>query len=113
LIFLAFHPPIAFTQVVELYELVIFDEAHKLGADRQPDFTLRRINRYRVAEALAGIQLGVPRWSLNWPSQHLLLLTATPHPRLLRVQDPFGKLVVRTGGVRIDSPALFDAAERD
>jgi hypothetical protein len=37
---------------------------------------------------------------------------ASPHPRLLRVQDPFGKLVVRAkGGVRIDETAIFDAAE--
>ena len=38
----------------------------------------------------------------------------TPHPRLLRVQDPFGKLVVHAkGGVRIDETAIFDAAEGD
>ena len=38
----------------------------------------------------------------------------TPHPRLLRVQDPFGKLVVKAkGGVRIDESAIFDAAEGD
>jgi hypothetical protein len=38
----------------------------------------------------------------------------SPHPRLLRVRDPFGKMVVKAkGGVRIDGPALFDAAERD
>ena len=39
---------------------------------------------------------------------------ATPHPRLLRVQDPFGKLVVKAkGGVRIDETAIFGAAEGD
>jgi len=64
---------------VEPYELVIFDEAHKLGADRQPDFTIRKTERYRVAEALAGIQLGEARWSLDWSCSHLLLMTATPH----------------------------------
>ena len=36
----------------------------------------------------------------------------TPHPRLLRIQDPFGKLVVRSkGGVRIEETAIFGAAE--
>jgi hypothetical protein len=36
----------------------------------------------------------------------------TPHPRLLRVRDPFGKLVVRAkGSVRIDGAAIFEAAE--
>ena len=64
---------------VEPYDLCIFDECHKLGADRQPDFTIRKTDRYRVAEALAGIQLGDPRWSLDWAATHLLLLTATPH----------------------------------
>src|SRR4051812_7405763 len=64
---------------VEPYDLCIFDEAHKLGADRQPDFTIRKTDRYRVAEALAGIQLGDPRWSLDWSCSHLLLMTATPH----------------------------------
>ena len=39
---------------VEPYDLCIFDEAHKLGADRQPDFTIRKTDRYRVAEALGG-----------------------------------------------------------
>jgi hypothetical protein len=38
----------------------------------------------------------------------------TPHPRLLRVRDPFGKLIVKAkGGVRIDETAIFDAAEGD
>ena len=64
---------------VEPYDLIIFDEAHKLGADRQPDFTIRRTDRYRLAEALAGIPVGDPRWSLDWSCNHLLLLTATPH----------------------------------
>ncbi len=40
---------------VEPYDLVIFDEAHKLSADRLPDYTLRRTDRYRLAEALAGV----------------------------------------------------------
>ena len=51
---------------VEPYDLCIFDEAHKLSADRQPDFTIRKTDRYRVAEALAGVQVGDPRWSLDW-----------------------------------------------
>jgi len=40
---------------VEPYDLVIFDEVHKLSADREPDFTVRKTDRYRLAEALAGI----------------------------------------------------------
>ncbi len=64
---------------VEAYDLAIFDEAHKLGADRQPDFTIRMTDRYRLAEALAGIPAGDSRWSLDWACNHLMLLTATPH----------------------------------
>jgi SNF2 family DNA or RNA helicase len=61
------------------YDLVIFDEAHKLSADREADLSLRRTDRYRVAEALAGVSTEEKRWSLTWNCQHLLLLTATPH----------------------------------
>jgi len=66
-------------QGIEPYDLCIFDEAHKLSADRQPDFSIRRTDRYRVAEALAGVPGGDPRWLLDWSSHHMLLLTATPH----------------------------------
>jgi hypothetical protein len=38
----------------------------------------------------------------------------TPHPRLLRVCDLFGKLVVMAeGNVRIEGRVVFDAAEED
>src|SRR5712691_6109049 len=37
---------------------------------------------------------------------------ATAHPRLLRIQDPFGKLIVRAkGSVIIDEPEIFAVAE--
>ncbi|GAC1348264.1 MAG: helicase-related protein [Ktedonobacteraceae bacterium] len=61
------------------YDLVIFDEAHKLAADREPDLRFRRTDRYRLAETLAGIPAEEPRWALSWSCHHLLLLTATPH----------------------------------
>ena len=64
---------------VEPYDLVVFDEAHKLSADRQPDFTVRKTDRYRLAESLSGAYTSEPRWSLSWSAHHLLLLTATPH----------------------------------
>ena len=64
---------------VEPYDLVIFDEAHKLSADREPDFSVRKTDRYLLAEALAGIAHDDPRWQLDWSCRHLLLLTATPH----------------------------------
>lgn len=61
------------------YDLVIFDEAHKLSASREPDLRVRKTDRYRLAEALASVPIGDDRFSLNWSCHHLLLLTATPH----------------------------------
>lgn len=61
------------------YDLVIFDESHKLAADREADLRIRKTDRYRLAEALAGIPMDEPRWTLSWSCHHILLLTATPH----------------------------------
>ena len=63
----------------EPYDLVIFDEAHKLSADRQQDYRVRKTYRYRLAESIAGAGPGEGRWHLPWSARHLLLLTATPH----------------------------------
>ncbi len=63
----------------DAYDLVVFDEAHKLSADRQPDFRVRKTDRYKLAEALAGAEVEDEHWELSWSAQHLLLLTATPH----------------------------------
>ena len=90
---------------VRPYDLVIFDEAHKLSADRQPDFTVRKTDRYKLAEALAGVRTDDQHWQLSWSTRHLILLTATPHmgkdypyyclwrllePELLSTFDAFG-----------------------
>ena len=66
---------------VERYDLVVFDEAHKLSARQEADGTVRRTDRYRLAEALAGVRNrdNNERWKLGWSCRHLLLLTATPH----------------------------------
>ena len=61
------------------YDLVVFDEAHKLAADRGADLYVRRTGRYHLAEALAGVKGIDEEWSLPWSAHHLLLLTATPH----------------------------------
>ena len=63
----------------EPYDLVVFDEAHKLAAARHPDYRVRKTNRYRLAEAIAGAEVDGERWVLPWSARHLLLLTATPH----------------------------------
>ena len=64
---------------VQPYDLVVFDEAHKLSANRDPDGTFRPTDRYRLAEAIAGVRELPDDWRLPWAAPHLLLLTATPH----------------------------------
>jgi superfamily II DNA or RNA helicase len=64
---------------VDPYDLIVFDEAHKLSVDRGNDLRVRRTDRYRLAEALAGVRGLDAAWQLPWASHHLLLLTATPH----------------------------------
>lgn len=66
-------------QKVEPYDLIVFDEAHKLSVDRGNDLRVRKTDRYRLAEALAGVRSLEQAWRLPWSSHHLLLLTATPH----------------------------------
>jgi superfamily II DNA or RNA helicase/DNA-binding XRE family transcriptional regulator len=61
------------------YDLVVFDEAHKLAANREPNFYVRKTERYRLAEALAGLPAEDARWDLGWSAANILLLTATPH----------------------------------
>ncbi|MBI5911557.1 MAG: DUF3883 domain-containing protein [Betaproteobacteria bacterium] len=61
------------------YDLVVFDEAHKLSANRDNDGTFRPTDRYRLAESLAGVRDIPDDWRLPWSAHHMLLLTATPH----------------------------------
>jgi superfamily II DNA or RNA helicase/DNA-binding XRE family transcriptional regulator len=64
---------------VEPYDLAVFDEAHKLSIDRTNDMRVRKTDRYRLAESLAGVGGLDPGWRLPWNAHHFLLLTATPH----------------------------------
>lgn len=64
---------------IEPYDLVVFDEAHKLSADREQDGTIRRTERYRLAEALCGTGETRDDRRLGWSCPNVLLLTATPH----------------------------------
>ena len=66
-------------QDTKAYDLVVFDEAHKLSAHRAPGFQVRKTDRYRLGESIAGAESGDADWTLSWSAQHLLLLTATPH----------------------------------
>ena len=61
------------------YDLVVFDEAHKLAASLEKRQT-RKTRRYKLAEAFAGCASPRSPFSgLGWSARHLLLLTATPH----------------------------------
>ena len=61
------------------YDLVVFDEAHKLSA-RTRNFRVDKTDRYKLAEALFGCGAKQSYFSgLCWEARHRLLLTATPH----------------------------------
>ena len=83
------------------YDLVVFDEAHKLAATTENHRT-HKTRRYQLAEALAGCAAPDGDYAgLRWCARHLLLLTATPHMgkaspyhHLWRLLDP---LVFATG----------------
>ena len=61
------------------YDLVVFDEAHKLSVHERGDRVVRT-RRYELAEALAVGAGPEGRFSgLGWTARNLLLLTATPH----------------------------------
>ena len=61
------------------YDLVVFDEAHKLSATAEGG-RIRKRRRYQLAESLAGCAGVDSRFAgLGWAARHLLLLTATPH----------------------------------
>ena len=64
---------------VQPYDLVVFDEAHKLSADRDLNFRIRKTERYKLGEALSGMISEDEKWSISWSARHLLMLTATPH----------------------------------
>ena len=61
------------------YDLVVFDEAHKLSVVTE-QHGVRKRRRYQLAEALAGCAGSESQFAgLGWSARHLLLLTATPH----------------------------------
>ena len=61
------------------YELVVFDEAHKLSVHERGS-RVEKTFLYELAEALAVGAVPASRFAgLGWTARHLLLLTATPH----------------------------------
>lgn len=92
------------------YDLVIFDEAHKLAADRGNDLRIRKTDRYCLAEAIAGVPSNDERWRLGWSAHHLLLLTATPH---MGKDYPYFALWRLLEPEILTTPDAFDAFPRD
>lgn len=72
------------------YDLIVFDEAHKLSASFNADFTIKKTNRYEMAELIAQQQ------------RHLILATATPH---MGKDEPYYLLW------RLLEPELFSTRE--
>src|SRR2546430_15524099 len=56
------------------YDLVVFDESHKLAADREADLRLRKTDRYRLAEALAGVFSWGGGGGVGWGWPHFFFL---------------------------------------
>ena len=85
------------------YDLVVFDEAHKLSAQAVSG-RARTTRRYRLAEALAGVPAATRKdfTGLHWSARHLLLLTATPH---MGKDEPYHFLW------RLLDPHLFSTGE--
>ena len=67
------------TPETEPYDLVVFDEAHKLSATQDSDLNVRKTDRYKLAESIVGSEVDNERWHLPWSARNVLLLTATPH----------------------------------
>ena len=91
------------------YDLVIFDEAHKLAARRNPDGTIGKTERYRMAEALCGTGSD-DAMLLPWQAQHVLLLTATPH---MGVDYPYFALWRLLEPNVLATPEAFDSYPDD
>jgi hypothetical protein len=99
--------------------------ARKAGLPEHPGFDLLSLHSERGERAIevkgrAGtgdVELTENEWAraCNHRDRYWLYVIydcATPHPRLLRVQDPFAKLIVRAkGGVVIEPPEVLGAAD--
>ena len=80
------------------YDLVVFDEAHKLSAWRDADLTVRASKRYELAAEIAA------------QGRHLLLLTATPH---MGKDDPYYFLWRLIEPELLSTPEAFNRLPRD
>jgi len=101
------------------------DLARAAGLTERPGFDLlsvrprgeERAIEVKGRAAVGDIELTENEWAkaCNLRQRHWLYVVydcASPLPRLLRVQDPFGKLIVTPrGGIIIDDKAIFGLSE--
>ncbi|MBI5479922.1 MAG: DEAD/DEAH box helicase [Deltaproteobacteria bacterium] len=80
------------------YDLVVFDEAHKLSATRDADLTVDASKRYELAAEIAA------------QGRHLLLLTATPH---MGKDDPYYFLWRLLDPELLSTPEAFNRLSRE
>jgi hypothetical protein len=98
--------------------------ACKAGLQDNPGFDLlskRRNGEKRCIEVKGKARIGDVDVSANeWPAAcnlgsqywfYVVFDCATAHPQLLRVQDPFNKLLARSRSFLIDEKSIFTAAE--
>jgi hypothetical protein len=99
--------------------------ARAAGLTEHPGFDLLSVRPQEQERAIevkgragiGGIELTENEWAraCNLRERYWLYVVydcASSRPRLLRVQDPFGKLIVRArGGVVIDEREIFEVAE--
>jgi hypothetical protein len=103
------------------------EKALAVGLERWPGFDLlatRPAGEQLCIEAKGRASVGDIEISENeWPKAAILrdkywlyvvYDCSSAHPRLLRIQDPFGKLLVRAKrGVLVDEASIFEAAESE
>ena len=113
------------SQGAEVFDVSTPEKALQAGLDRWPGFDLlthrtdgeQRGIEVKGRRAVGDVELKENEWAkaANLRDDYWLYVVydcAAAHPRLLRVQDPFAKLLVRAkGGVIVDEASVFGAAE--
>jgi hypothetical protein len=113
------------SQDAQVHDVSTPEKALLAGQDRWPGFDLlsrrsdgeQRCIEVKGRRAVGDVELKENEWAkaANLREQYWLYVVydcAAAHPRLLRVQDPFAKLLVRAkGGVVVDEVSVFGAAE--
>jgi hypothetical protein len=113
------------SQAAQVHDVSTPEKALLAALDRWPGFDLlsrrpsgeQRCIEVKGRSAVGDVELKENEWAkaANLREQYWLYVVydcAAAHPRLLRVQDPFAKLLVRAkGGVVVDEASVFEAAE--